>query len=333
MKFALSSEQKDFAASLRDLLSGAKTTSVARAWAEGDTADGRKLLTQLADAGVTALAVDEEFGGIGAHPVDLVVAFAEIGRAAVPGPLVETAAAIPALLQALDNNDAAQRFLPGLAEGTSLGTVALGDWLPRALDAAQSDVVLIVDGDRLAVGEVGAQFDSVDATRKLNELTVGEVIAEGASVASATARALDAGNLAVAAQLLGAGRAVLDISTEYVGGRVQFGKKIGSFQAVKHHLANAMIGLEMASPLLHGAAIAIAEDLPTASRDVSAAKVAAADAAERAARSALQVHGAIGYTAEYDLSVWLTKIRALRSAWGTTSQHRARVAESLRSAR
>ncbi|MCX5043320.1 acyl-CoA/acyl-ACP dehydrogenase [Aldersonia sp. NBC_00410] len=333
MKFALSSEQKDFAASLRDLLNGAKTPSIARAWAEGDTADGRKLLTQLADTGLTALAVDEQFGGIGAHPVDLVVAFTEIGRAAVPGPLVETAAAIPALLQSLDNDEAAQRFLPALAEGTSLGTVTLGDWLPRALDAAQADVVLIAEGDRIAVGEVGAQFDSVDATRKLNAIAVGEVVAEGPAVARATARALDAGNLAVAAQLLGAGRAVTDLSTEYVGGRVQFGKKIGSFQAVKHHLANSMIGLEMALPLLYGAAIALAEDSPTASRDVSAAKVAGADAAERAARAALQVHGAIGYTAEYDLSLWLTKIRALRSAWGTTAQHRARVAESLRSAR
>jgi len=131
------------------------------------------------------------------------------------------------------------------------------------------------------------------------------------------------GALATAAQVFGAGLALLDRSTEYAKQRTQFGKPIGSFQAVKHQLADALVGLELARPLLFGAALEL--DTDTAVRDVSAAKVACTDAAHRAARVALQVHGAIGYTAEYDLALWLTKVRALVSAWGTQRLHRDQV--------
>ena len=107
--------------------------------------------------------------------------------------------------------------------------------------------------------------------------------------------------------------------------RVQFGRAIGSFQAVKHQLADVAIGLEFARPLLDAAALELADRGPCAARDVSAAKIACAGAAHRAARTALQVHGAIGYTQEHDLGLWLTKVRALIPAWGTQAEHRARV--------
>jgi alkylation response protein AidB-like acyl-CoA dehydrogenase len=144
------------------------------------------------------------------------------------------------------------------------------------------------------------------------------------------ARAWDLAGLATAAQIVGAGYALLHRSTEYARARRQFGRPIGSFQAIKHQLADAHVGLELARPLLFGAAIAVAADSTTRPRDVSAAKVAGTDAAYRAARVALQVHGAIGYTAEYDLSLWLTKVRALTSAWGTQRQHRDRVLAAIR---
>jgi len=136
------------------------------------------------------------------------------------------------------------------------------------------------------------------------------------------------GVLATAAQILGAGAALVERATAYAKQRSQFGKPIGSFQAVKHQLADAYVGLELARPLLFGAALAL--DTPRAARDVSAAKVACTDAAYRAARTALQVHGAIGYTAEYDLALWLTKVRALTSAWGTQRFHRDRVLAAVR---
>lgn len=135
----------------------------------------------------------------------------------------------------------------------------------------------------------------------------------------AAAQALTWARLATAAQALGVGLALLDRTVEYVKQRTQFGVPIGSFQAVKHQLADAKIALEFARPLLFGAALSMAP------ADVAAAKVAAGEAAYATARTALQLHGAIGYTAEYDLSLWLTKARALRTAWGSPAECRAEV--------
>jgi alkylation response protein AidB-like acyl-CoA dehydrogenase len=129
-------------------------------------------------------------------------------------------------------------------------------------------------------------------------------------VAAAAAHALVTARLTTAAQALGVGLALLDKTVSYVKQRTQFGVPVGSFQAVKHQLADAKIALEFARPLLLGAALTMTET------DVAAAKVTACEAAYRTARTALQLHGAIGYTAEYDLSLWLTKARALRAAWG-----------------
>jgi alkylation response protein AidB-like acyl-CoA dehydrogenase len=206
------------------------------------------------------------------------------------------------------------------------------------LDADTAEVILVVDGERVRTAQRTAPARSVDQARRLFTVAPDDVVAEGGSVRDAAATAFDAGVLAVSAQLLGAGRALLDTSVAYVKQRHQFGKPIGQYQAIKHHLANALIGLEMAQPLLYRAALSTdaakggngtPATAATRSRDVSAAKIACADAAYRTARIALQVHGAIGYTAEYDLSLWLTKVTALRSAWGTADFHRTRVAAAL----
>ncbi|MGW0173245.1 acyl-CoA dehydrogenase family protein [Rhodococcus sp. NPDC003322] len=329
MKFSLSTEQRDFADSLRGLLANANTPAVVRSWGENDTAAGLELLQQLAETGVTALAVPEEFDGIAAHPADLAVAFIELGRAAVPGPILETAAAVPALLSALGDQQLAKRFLPGIAEGTSLASLVLEPSTPRALDADLADPVLRVSGDTLELVRATTQLESVDPARRLFEVESVETLAQGADVVAAAEKAYDLAVLAASAQLIGAGHAMIETATEYAKNRSQFGRVIGSFQAVKHHLSDALVAVEMATPLVYGAAISIAEGADTIARDVSAAKVAAANAAYLASRKALQVHGAIGYTLECDLSLWLTKTRALQSAWGTASAHRARIASAL----
>ncbi|MGW5074693.1 acyl-CoA dehydrogenase family protein [Rhodococcus sp. NPDC004095] len=329
MKFSLSTEQRDFADSLRGLLANANTPAVIRSWGENDTAAGLELLQQLAETGVTALAVPEEFDGIAAHPSDLAVAFIELGRAAVPGPILETAAAVPALLSALGDQQLAKRFLPGIAEGTSLASLVLEPSTPRALDADLADPVLRVSGDTLELVRATTQLESVDPARRLFEVESVETLAQGADVVAAAEKAYDLAVLAASAQLIGAGHAMIETATEYAKNRSQFGRVIGSFQAVKHHLSDALVAVEMATPLVYGAAISIAEGADTIARDVSAAKVAAANAAYLASRKALQVHGAIGYTLECDLSLWLTKTRALQSAWGTASAHRARIASAL----
>jgi alkylation response protein AidB-like acyl-CoA dehydrogenase len=211
----------------------------------------------------------------------------------------------------------------GIDPGEAMATVAVPPHVPFAVDAAVADAVYLVEDAVLSTGTVAAAVTSVDRARLLASVTAVERIG-----AVDPRPAVNLGALATAAQILGAGQALLDRSTTYATQRMQFGKVIGSFQGVKHQLADVAVGLELARPLLFGAAIAL--DGPTADRDVSAAKAACTAAAYRAARVALQVHGAIGYTAEYDLSLWLTKVRALTSAWGTQRMHRDRVLAAIR---
>ncbi|MEO9221095.1 MAG: acyl-CoA dehydrogenase family protein [Mycobacteriaceae bacterium] len=327
MRFALSSEQQDFATSLQDLLVKSDLPKVIRSWGAGDHDSGLALWRRLGEMGVTALAVPEAYDGFGAGPVDLVVAFEALGRNAVPGPLVESIAAVPTLLTELGDDALAQRWLPGVASGETLLSLATAPHVPYALDADVADVALTVTDDGLAQATLGEQLSSVDRARRLFRVQPGESLA--GEVSAAADRAFDLGALACASQLLGAGRALLEMAGEYAKQRVQYGQPIGQYQAIKHQLADVMVGIEMARPLLYGAALALGGRAPTGSRDVSAAKVACGDAAYRAARVSLQVHGAIGYTQEYDLSLWLTKVRALVTAWGTPSAHRARVMEHL----
>lgn len=317
MKFDLDTQQRDFAASIDAALSVADVPAAARAWAAGSHESGLAVWSTLAELGVTALAVSEKYDGIGAHPVDLVVALEGLGKWAVPGPVVESLAVAPALLA--EDERSAQ-----LASGELIATVAAPPNTPRALDADIAGLALIADDIGFREAQAGAQHESIDATRRVFDVTP-----TGGGVSLDTSRAIDFGVLAVSAQLIGAGQALLDRAVEYAKQRSQFGRPIGSYQAVKHKLADVHIALELARPLVYGAALSLADESPTAARDVSAAKVAAGKAAYQAARSSLQTHGAIGFTAEYDLSLWILKVRALTSAWGTPEWHRDRVLEAL----
>ncbi|MFE5972205.1 acyl-CoA dehydrogenase family protein [Streptomyces sp. NPDC056460] len=325
MRFLLDDEQREFARSLDGMLTAADTPAAVRAWAAGDTAPGRALWARLAEAGVFALAVPERHDGLGPLPLELAVAFTELGRHAVPGPLVETVAAA-ALLDRLGSAEAAA-WLPQIASGKavlSLSVPTVGG--PYALDADAADAVLVVEGDTVRLAETtGPVQPSADPARRLARPLGGAVLARGSAVTAAGAYAAEVAALATAAQSLGLGRALLDRTVEYVGQRTQFGVAIGSFQAVKHRLADTLIALEFAQPLLHSAALALAEGAPHSSAEVAAAKVTAGEAAYAAARTALQLHGAVGYTEELDLALWIRKARPLRDAWGTPAACRARV--------
>lgn len=329
MKFTLSAEQLAFAESIGELLSDADTPSVIRAWADGDHAPGLAVWKRLADLGVHGLMVAEEHGGLGAGPVDLAVAFEALGYHGVPGPWVESVAALPVLL--LADDDLPAQWLPALASGHVIGTLAMPPEVPYALDADVAELrAYVVDGVLHTFTPEGS-VASVDPTRRL--FVVDDAVLEPVCpCADMAAAAADLAVLAVSAQVLGAGRRMLEMSVEYAKQRVQYGRAIGSYQAVKHLLADVVTQLELARPLLFGAAVALTDGADTADRDVSAARVACADAAYLSARTALQIHGAIGYTLEHDLGLWFTKVRALRSAWGTQSFHRARVLEALTAA-
>lgn len=324
MKFDLDQDQRDFAASIDAALAAADVPGAVRAWSTGDTAAGKRVWNQLSELGVTALAVPEEFDGIGAHPVDLVLAMEALGRWCVPGPVVESIAVAPVLLAGAP--DAAAQ-LAGLAAGELIATVALPPHTPRAVAADTADLVLLAENGRAGTAQAGTRHASVDPSRGVFDVT-----ATGDSWEADTARAYEVGALATAAQLIGAGQAMLNASVDYAKQRTQFGRVIGSYQAIKHKLADVHIALELARPLVYGAALSLAaETAETAetARDVSAAKVAAADAALLAARSALQTHGAIGFTSECDLSLWLLRVQAVRPAWGDATAHRRRVLEAI----
>lgn len=314
MRFALDEQQRDFAASIDAALGAADLPGAVRAWSAGDVAPGRKVWEQLADLGVTALAVPEKFDGIGAHPVDLVVAIERLGRWCVPGPVAESIAVAPVLLAAGDQADRCGE----LASGELIVTVAMPPLTPRAVDADAAGLVLLATDAGVTEATPGDVHESVDPSRRLFD-----VAATGAAWQADIKRAFEFGALATAAQLIGAAEALRDGAVDYAKQRTQFGRVIGSYQAIKHKLADVHIAIELARPLVYGAALTMEP------RDVSAAKAAASEAALLAARSALQTHGAIGFTQEHDLSLLLLRVQALRSAWGTPEEHRRRVLEAL----
>ena len=292
-RFELTDDQRDFAAALEGLLAGAGTVEAARAWADGDHDPGLELWARLAELGVT-IAGHRGHAGRG-----LCLAFEALGRHAVPGPWVESAAYLPVALG---------REVEGVA------TVAVPPHVPLALDADVADEVYV--GTAL-VTEVGPMHSSVDRTRRLFEVRGLET---GASAPSSTTgrrvRRGRAGRLRPAARRrrAGAGR---QRRLREAAQAVRPG--IGSYQAIKHALADVRIALDFARPLVFAAALG--EISP------SAAKVAAGDAAYLASRTGLQVHGAIGYTQSSTSSLWITKIRALVGAWGTPAPPRALLEE------
>ncbi|WP_098897958.1 acyl-CoA dehydrogenase family protein [Streptomyces sp. st77] len=338
MRFLLTDEQREFGRSLDALLTAADTPAVLRAWAAGDHGPGRALWGRLADAGVFALTVPEAYGGVGPLPVEAAVACVELGRHAVPGPVAETLGAT--VLLAGTGGPVAEEWLPGIASGAAVVSLTLEGYGPYAPDADAADAVFTVTGDelRLAPGP-GEPSASVDPARRLFRPEPGGApVAKGPAVRAAARAAGDTAAFATAALALGCGEELLRATVAYVKQRTQFGVPVGSFQAVKHRLADTLLGLEFARPLLYGAAAELASEVsrpgagagsaegsPGAGAAVAAAKVTAGEAGYAAARTALQLHGAIGYTEELDLAWWLRRARPLRDAWGTPSACRARV--------
>ena len=318
MQFRLSEEQLAIAEAIDDVVEGLGSTGIARSWGAGDTAPGLALWAQFAELGLAGLRLPEDEGGMGGTPADLAVVFERLGYHAVPGPYVESVALLPALLGADERSALA---------GGAVATAAVEGVHPHALDAEAAELCFLVSGSGIAPARAEEALDSITPFRRISR-----VAADGAARdldPAALQRALDEATLANAALLLGAGERLLHEAVEYAKVREQFGKAIGEYQALKHQLADVRVALTFARPLAWQAAIALKHGSPDAGRDVSAAKVRAAAAAQLAAKASLQVHGAIGYTAEHDLSLWLNWVPALVGVWGTPAAHRARVAQSI----
>lgn len=315
MRFAFTEDQLAFRDAVRDLLEKECPPSVVRtAWANADGRSGAAW-DALGKMGVLGALVPEDRGGLGLALVDVVLLAEETGRAALPEPFVEHVIVGAPLVPDAD-----------VAAGTRL--VSAGDpYVPYADSAA-----LVVTGAKrpVVLETAGATLDahrSVDASRRLFAVRDGEQLR--ALDADANHAAFDRGALGTAAQLVGLAGALLATTVEYVCQRHQFGVPIGSFQAIKHKLADVRLALEFARPLVYRAAVSMTQDDPAASLHVSMAKSRAGDAAALSARHALQCHGAIGYSYEHDLHLWIKRVWALAGAWGDAAWHRERVARAI----
>jgi alkylation response protein AidB-like acyl-CoA dehydrogenase len=335
MRFGFDEDQLLLRKTLGDFLASECPTERVRALWDTPTGRSPELWKSLAELGVTGLLVPEAWEGMGMDETYLVLLHEEAGRAALAEPLVATSVAVPLLVE-LGARELCERWLKPIAVGEAIAVV--GHPVNAFVsDAHVASLLLLANDDEihaLAPGEVSLVRQPVnDPARRVHSVrwtpAAATRIAHGSQARELLAAALDRGALACAAQLLGVTERLLELAVAYAQQRVQFGQPIGSFQAVKHHLANVKVALEYARPVVYRAAHSVAKRVATRAIDVSQAKVAAGEAAALAARTALQVHGAIGYTWEQALHVWMRRAWSLELAWGSGRFHRERVADRV----
>lgn len=308
MLFAFTDDQLAFADAVRKLLEKECPPAVVRrAWTNADGRSGAAW-SALGEMGALGVLVSESDGGLGLTELDAVLLAEETGRAALPEPFVEHVF-VGAPLVGGDE----------VAAGSV--TVTAGDPLVPYADSAEVIVRLGHESFRCATDAASlAARPSVDRSRRL--FTVSPPDPPDVLTRSEVSTAYWRGTLGFSAQLIGLARHLLDVTVTYVTDRRQFGVPIGSFQAIKHKLADVAIAVDFAAPLVYRAAYSLAHDDSQARVHVSMAKTAAADAATLASRHALQCHGAIGYSDEHDLHLWMKRVWALAAAWGDPDWHR-----------
>jgi len=330
-----------FRDSVRALLSDECTPEALRTLAASESGRSPALWAKLADMGLLGLRVAEAHGGMGLSEVDFVLPLEETGRAGLAEPVVETAAIAAPLLGTLESDARAAQMLPDIAAGKATVTVGhpanafVSDaHVATSLLLAQQDEIHLVPARRITIEHEPA----IDPLRRLFtvEWSPGSdtLLASGPHARALLAAAFDRGAFATAAQQLGVAEKLVETAVAYACTRQQFGQAIGAFQAIKHMLASVAVRIEFARPVVHRAACVVAatadgEASLERAVTVSHAKAAASEAATMAAKAALQVHGAIGYTWEVDLHLWMKRAWSLDLAWGSAAYHRARVADLI----
>ncbi len=334
MRFHFSEDQLLFQRTVRDFLEGECGPERVRGLWETQTGRSSELWRALAEVGLLGVRVPEAHEGMGLDEVDGVLLLEETGRAGLAEPLVATAAVAAPLLAELAVPELSERWLKRIAVGEA--RVAVGHPLCRFVaDAHVADLLLLGRDDEIhalppdaVAQEAEPATDPARRVQRLDWTPRPETrVASGEAGRRLLAAAFDRGALATASQQLGACERLLDMAVAYACQREQFDKPIGSFQAVKHMLADVKVKLEYARPLVYRAAYSVAHDVPRRPVHVSMACVAVSEAANRAARTALQVHGAIGYTWEQDLHIWMRRVWSLDQEWGLPRLHRGRMAE------
>jgi alkylation response protein AidB-like acyl-CoA dehydrogenase len=323
MDFTLSDEQLMFADTAKTLFADRCTPAQLRELMAANRPRDAARWGAIVETGLTLALLPEAAGGLGLNETDFAPIAESAGYAGLPEPLVESAGVAAPLLAAI-RPDAAVLADPA-------ATVAIQHPInPFVTDADSAAALLLADGgDIHLVRPADATLmrqESIDPFRRL--FTVAWRPSPATRIASGAAlwdEALDRAALFAAAQGLGIAQRAVDLAVDYARERQQFGKPIGSYQAVKHLLATAQVKIEFARPVVQAAAAEIGHHDAQSRARVSHAKIAALDAADLAARTAIQVHGAMGYSWEVDVHFFLKRALALTAAWGTPTFHRERV--------
>jgi alkylation response protein AidB-like acyl-CoA dehydrogenase len=370
MNFGFDEQQELLRHEVRKFLDEQCPLETVRQLAKTPSGYSPELWKQLGELGWLGLILPEQYGGGGMGWVDLTVLLEEVGRSLFPGPLVSTLLAGATIA---DGGSASQhdRWLPGLADGSRIGTLALLDNSSRfgpegiGLRAERDGDTFVITGELVSVPDVAeaslfivafrtdASADDVtlavieadslgltattragiDATKRFGTLRL-----EGVRVASdavlgepgagwnLAATSLDRGAAATTAEIIGAAEALTSITVQYAKDRVQFGHPIGHYQGVKHPLAEAYVDCECMKSLAYYAAWALEESPDEVPAAVSKAKGFASEAFTRIGVTGIQLHGAVGYTEEYDCQLYLKRSKWARPAYGDEDYHYERVA-------
>lgn len=308
-------------------------------WQE-DTGRSPQLRQAMAEQGLTALSIEEQFGGLGMGDLIWSLMSQEMGYYAIPGTMMATAYVAAGIITRLPDNvlEKAQ-WLSQIATG-ELRVAVSHPANALVADAHLSDLILHFGEDglyALTPDDVALTYNpSIDSSRRLYQLSVTNVDARlllNKQDAEPTAKVAQIqGTLANAGQMLGLAQRMLDLSIDYATQRKQFGKPIGSFQAIKHKLADVVSKIEIAKPALYRAAYSMENQQSLAQLYASQAVLLCREAALLAAKHGIQVHGAMGYTWEVDLQMFMKRTYALQASWGSTGYHESVILDLIASA-
>ncbi len=352
MEFGLSPEQQELAATVRALLTKRADSAAVRTAVESHPGHDQQLWRTLCEQiGAAALVVPEKHDGAGFTLFETCIVLDELGRSLAPSPLLSSLVTTEAVL-GLDDDEAAGRLLPGIAAGQvatlawsgpstaapgAEPVLARGDRLtgavPRVLHGDACDLLLVAaeTGSGVALFEVDAQSaravhtPAMDSTLRLATVTLDDTpgVRLGGDAASALRRAHLAGVTGVAALQLGCAQRALDMTVAYTKERVQFGRPIGSFQALKHRMADMLVELETTRSVVWAASYAVSTGAPDAEQLTHVAAAYAADALNHLAAETVQLHGGIAITWEHDAQLVFKRAHALGQLFGQPHQHRA----------
>ena len=326
MNFDFSDDQHSIKRTAKDLLAGRFRMERVREHADAGTYD-EATWKELGELGWPGIFIDEEYGGQGLGIVELVILMEELGYVLAPLPFLSNAAA-GLVLQAGGSEEQKARWLPGIASGEVRGTVGLVNEGEAKLvpDADAADVIVLCGHDaRTLIERSDADVEPVrtmDATRSYARVRAGG----GEPLEGNHLPGLSCAALAVAAELTGIAQRAMEMAVEYARDRKQFGRPIGSYQAVSHRCAQMLLEVEGSRSAAYYAAWTADAEPETLALAASMAKAYASDAGWRVSTSALQVHGGIGFTWEHDLHFFLKRAKVNGSLYGSARDHRDIVA-------